>query len=100
VLKKGGAWEDEFNGKRAAGSSKKSRYLRRFIALILKFMNSAYDFFDRFQVLSEESRLLVDEIVTKICVARGNIIISEGQINPFIYIIKKGCSHRLFAEKR
>ena len=55
-----------------------------------ELMHSPFDFFARFLVLTKESRVLVDSTIDLIGVAKGEILIKEGQPSPYMYIIRKG----------
>jgi CRP-like cAMP-binding protein len=55
-----------------------------------ELMHSPFDFFDRFLVLTKESRVLVDSTIDLIGAAKGEILIKEGQTSPYMYITRKG----------
>ena len=62
-------------------------------------MNSVFDFFDRFIVLSTPARSLLAGLIEEIKVRKGTIIVKEGFINPYMYIIKKGVARGFSFEK-
>lgn len=55
-----------------------------------ELMHSPFDFFDRFLVLTEESRALVDPTIDLVFAAKGEILIKVGQPSQYMYIIRKG----------
>jgi len=62
-------------------------------------MQSPFDYFDRFLVLSPASRKLVEEVLERIEVARGTIIVHENKLNPYMYIIAKGAARGFSPEE-
>lgn len=53
-------------------------------------MNSVFDYFSRFMVLSDEAKGLIEGTVEMVYIPCRTVIVRQGQVNNSMYIIRKG----------
>jgi CRP-like cAMP-binding protein len=53
-------------------------------------MESVFDFFDKYMPLSLEAQNIILNTFDEVHHKKGEIIITEGKLNPYLFVIKKG----------